>query len=85
MAQFFKPQHKASSKAKRQLPVVTLEISGFTLNGQGLCKSHSPVVIVSGALPGETVIVQITAQKKQVWLGSVISVITSHAQRIAAP
>ena len=85
MAQFFKPQHKASSKAKRQLPVVTLEISGFTLNGQGICKSHSPVVIVSGALPGETVIVQITAQKKQVWLGSVISVITSHAQRIAAP
>ena len=85
MAQFFKPQHKVSSKAKRPLPVVTLEISGFTLNGQGICKSHSPVVIVSGALPGETVKVQITAQKKQVWLGSVISVITPHAQRIAAP
>lgn len=85
MAQFFKPRHKASSKAKRQLPIVTLEISGFTLNGQGICKSHSPVVIVSGALPGETVKVQITAQKKQVWLGSVISVITPHAQRIAAP
>lgn len=85
MAQFFKPQHRKSSAAKRQLPIVTLEITSFTLNGQGICKSHSPVVIVAGALPGETVKVQITSQKKQVWLGSVISVISAHPKRIAAP
>lgn len=84
MAQFFKA-NKPKRRGTPSLPALTIRIDALTLQGQGLCKSHSPIIIVDGALPGETVKVTVTQQKKKVWFAKVIQVIEPHSQRISAP
>ena len=84
MAQFFKAK-KAKRRSTPSLKALTITIDALTLQGQGLCKSHVPIIIVDGALPGETVKVTITQQKKKVWFAKVLQVLESHPQRIAAP
>lgn len=84
MAQFFKA-NKPKRRGTPSLPALTITIDALTLQGQGLCKSHVPIIIVDGALPGETVKVSVTQQKKKVWFAKVLQVLESHPQRIAAP
>mgnify|MGYP000159163160 CR=1 FL=1 len=76
----------AASSATQSLgkDMMDITIDSFTLQGQGLCKSHQPIIFVDGALPGEAVRVRITEKRKKVWFAQLTHIHTPHAQRISS-
>jgi 23S rRNA (uracil1939-C5)-methyltransferase len=75
--------YQEKPKAKKSAPsVIRLTIDDWDALGQGVCRQHAPVVIVEGALPGETCDVLIQQRKKNVWLGKVNKVHQAHDQRV---
>ncbi|MGI2259121.1 23S rRNA (uracil(1939)-C(5))-methyltransferase RlmD [Shewanella sp. GXUN23E] len=62
MAQFFKAKPNRSKQLSAKL---SLQVNGLDHLGAGIAQHQGKVVFIPGALPGETVSVQLTEQKKQ--------------------
>ncbi|MBU2977666.1 23S rRNA (uracil(1939)-C(5))-methyltransferase RlmD [Alteromonas sp. C1M14] len=71
MVSFYKP----STGKKAQTPRRTVTVDTWDMLGQGVCTQAQPVLFVEGALPGETVEVNVHKQQKRVAYGSVHRVI----------
>ncbi len=97
MVQIYQPgrgRKSGAGKSSRRNPavkstpvstsVLELFIDDWDHQGQGVSRSHQPVVFVEGALPGETCKVRITEQKKRVWQGQAIEVLQASAARKTA-
>ncbi|MCY7294293.1 23S rRNA (uracil(1939)-C(5))-methyltransferase RlmD [Alteromonas sp. a30] len=82
MVKAFRPPKKTHhKKGKTSHQALRLEIDSLDHEGLGVAKQHSPIVFVSGALPGETCLVDITEQKKQVFKGRVKQVLQASRHR----
>lgn len=78
MAQFFKPQKKKTLNTKhKELTVLRLDHQG-----DGLAFDHQKPVFISGALPSETVVVQLTEDKRQYARAKLIKVLTPSESRV---
>ena len=65
---------------------VTLEISAIVAGGDGLARDDAGrVTFVTGALPGETVEVDVHHRKKDFARGTVTAVLTASPDRVAEP
>jgi tRNA/tmRNA/rRNA uracil-C5-methylase (TrmA/RlmC/RlmD family) len=65
---------------------VTLYIDSMANGGQGVGRLDGRVVFVRGAIPGETVRVQLTnTRKKSWWAGEVTEVIEASSDRVVPP
>jgi 23S rRNA (uracil1939-C5)-methyltransferase len=68
------------------VPSIELDITKLVAGGDGIGREVSGrVVFVSGALPGERVLVDITEQKKDFARGELLQVLTSAPERVAPP
>ncbi|MBC3766863.1 23S rRNA (uracil(1939)-C(5))-methyltransferase RlmD [Neptunicella marina] len=80
MVQIFKAPKKSPKKntpLKRSLSIDTVDHHGV-----GVCRSHSPVVFVEQALPGEQCDVLIHEQKKHLWRGKTVKVVKASEARV---
>lgn len=72
MVQIYKPPRKARSRKPNK---VTVTIDDIDHLGQGVCRSHKPVLFVQGALPEEQVEVDVREQKAKFWQGIATKII----------
>lgn len=79
MARFFKPSKKPSDVGQ----VVFAKVDHLDHEGTGVCPDHSPVLFVTGGLPGERCEVLITEAKKRFWRGRVIAPLDPSDERQA--
>ncbi|QJR80265.1 23S rRNA (uracil(1939)-C(5))-methyltransferase RlmD [Alteromonas pelagimontana] len=77
MANFYTPTKR---KLVKQTPI-TVYIDEMDMQGQGVSTSHSPVLFVEGALPGETCEVVIFQRQKQFAKARLLKVLIPSAQR----
>lgn len=63
----------------------TLTIDGFTHGGDGVGRLDGKAVFVPGALPGETVTVTLTEQKKRFARGTLNAVLVAAPERVTPP
>jgi len=73
--------------SKSKLPVqkkelITISITGFSHDGTGIGRYGGLAVFVPGALPGETVLAEITALKKNYALARLLDITAASEQRI---
>ena len=90
----FKPQKKRApqvrgQQSKRNAAVpsepVTVVIDSLNHDGQGVSRSRDKVLFVEGALPGETVDVQITQAQRSFDVGQIKQVISPSSERVEPP
>lgn len=67
MAQIFKPRPKAKTPLLQRTSVVIDDVDYL---GQGVCRTHKPLLFVQGGLPGEQVELEVTSQKNNFWQGT---------------
>lgn len=77
MAQFFKPQKKSTHSQRIEFMVDTLDHHCV-----GIGRHQGKAIFVEGALPGETVKVRITEEKKQYGHAALQQVVTPASNRI---
>lgn len=80
MVSFYKPAKKTSRQAGPRV-LSRIYIDELDMQGQGVSTTHQPVLFVDGALPGETVDVQVTQSQKHVLKGKIKKLITPAADR----
>jgi 23S rRNA (uracil1939-C5)-methyltransferase len=72
--------------ARTLADTVTLDVTGVVAGGDGIAREESGrVVFVEGALPGETVEVALTTQKKDFARGVVTRVVDASPDRVTPP
>ncbi|MBR9726519.1 23S rRNA (uracil(1939)-C(5))-methyltransferase RlmD [Shewanella intestini] len=79
MAQFYKPK---ANKSKQLSSKMSLQVTALDHLGAGIAQHQGKVVFVPGALPTETVTVQLTEQKKSFAKAKLIKVEQPSAQRV---
>lgn len=90
MVQIFrapKGNNKAGNKQGRKAPhhhqqKLELTIDQLDHHGQGVCRSHQPVVFVDNALPGEVCQISVSDKKSRFWKSTATHIIQPSAQRI---
>lgn len=75
MAQFFKA--KKVTKSTKSI-FIDIDVDDMDHQGNGICLSHKPIVVVPAAIPGESYRVQILTKKQRVWYGRINKVLTSN-------
>lgn len=83
MVQFFKAKKQSPSRKNRNQEKVSLEILEVAVNvidhnGNGICLSHKPIIVVPASIPGELYHVQILSKKQKVWHGKIVKVLQGH-------
>jgi 23S rRNA (uracil1939-C5)-methyltransferase len=82
MAQFFKAKKNKKENADIFMNV---EVDVIDHQGNGLCLSHQPIIVVPGAISGEQYRVQINTKKKRAWYGNIVKVLKANeAARVPA-
>jgi 23S rRNA (uracil1939-C5)-methyltransferase len=89
VVQFFKPSgsSKQSRKNKASVPKgkpQTLYIDVLDQHGKGIALSTHPITVIEGALPKETLSVQLLSESKNVRQGKIVSIETPSPERINA-
>lgn len=79
MAQFFKAKPNSSKQLSAKL---SLSVNQLDHLGAGIAQHQGKVVFIPGALPGETVTVQLTEQKKNYARAKLIKVDTPSSERV---
>jgi 23S rRNA (uracil1939-C5)-methyltransferase len=79
MVQFYRDKPPVLSAKKTQVTIDSLDTFG-----QGVSRHQGKPLFVTGALPGETVEVLITEQKRQFARGQVLKLLSESPQRVAA-
>lgn len=79
MAQFFKAKPNSSKQLSAKL---SLSVNQLDHLGAGIAQHQGKVVFIPGALPGETVTVQFTEQKKNYARAKLIKVDTPSSERV---
>ena len=80
MAQFFKAKPNSSKQLSAKL---SLSVNQLDHLGAGIAQHQGKVVFIPGALPDETVTVQLTEQKKNYARAKLIKVDTPSSERVA--
>ncbi|WOT06131.1 23S rRNA (uracil(1939)-C(5))-methyltransferase RlmD [Shewanella youngdeokensis] len=80
MAQFFKAKPNSSKQLSSKL---SLTVNRLDHLGAGIAEHQGKVVFINGALPGETVQVQLTEQKKKFSKAKLLKVENPSSQRVA--
>ena len=80
MAQFFKAQKQSSSRHNRNakqsvLEQIEISVDVIDHQGNGICLSHKPIVVIPAAIPDETYRVQILSKKQKVWHAKIVKVL----------
>lgn len=78
MARFFQPQKKTLDTKHKVMTVVRLDH-----HGDGVALEGKKPIFVSGVLPGEEILVQLTEDKRQYGRAKLIKIIQPSAERIA--
>ncbi|WP_088329862.1 23S rRNA (uracil(1939)-C(5))-methyltransferase RlmD [Lacimicrobium sp. SS2-24] len=78
MVQIYKAARKKATPAKD----LKLKVDALDHHGNGVSRSHQPVVFVEGALPGEVVMARVQARKKRFWQAQTHKVIQASPERI---
>ncbi|MFT5542487.1 MAG: 23S rRNA (uracil1939-C5)-methyltransferase [Glaciecola sp.] len=75
MAQFF----KAKRNVKTQTAVFNnIAVDVIDHQGNGICLSHKPIIVVPGAIAGEQYRVEIHTKKKRAWYGTITKVLKAN-------
>lgn len=64
---------------------ITAEIDGFTHGGEGVARVEGKAVFVPDTLPGETVVLRVTDDRKRWARGEVLEVVAASADRVEPP
>jgi 23S rRNA (uracil1939-C5)-methyltransferase len=83
VVQFFKAKKQSLSRKNRTQEKVSLESLEMSVdvidhNGNGICLSHKPIIVVPASIPGELYRVQILSKKQKVWHGKIGKVLQGH-------
>ncbi|WP_412972315.1 23S rRNA (uracil(1939)-C(5))-methyltransferase RlmD [Glaciecola sp. MF2-115] len=83
MAQFFKAKKQSSSRHQRNakqevLEKIDIAVDVIDHQGNGICLSHKPIVVIPAAIPGEQYRVQILSKKQKVWHAKILKVLQAH-------
>ncbi|MEZ9196607.1 23S rRNA (uracil(1939)-C(5))-methyltransferase RlmD [Shewanella sp. 10N.286.54.B9] len=79
MAQFFKAKPNRSKQLSSKL---SLNVTQLDHLGAGIAHHQGKIVFINGALPGETVQVQLTEQKKKFSRAKLLKVETASSERV---
>ncbi|ABZ75787.1 RNA methyltransferase, TrmA family [Shewanella halifaxensis HAW-EB4] len=80
MAQFFKAKPNTSKQLSSKL---SLKVTQLDHLGAGIAHHDGKIVFINGALPGETVSVQLTEQKKKFARAKLLKIDKASAQRVS--
>jgi 23S rRNA (uracil1939-C5)-methyltransferase len=83
VVQFFKAKKQSPSRKNRTQEKVSLESLEMSVdvidhNGNGICLSHKPIIVVPASIPGELYRVQLFSKKQKVWHGKIVKVLQGH-------
>jgi 23S rRNA (uracil1939-C5)-methyltransferase len=83
MAQFFKAKKQTSSRQQGQskesaLEKIDIAVDVIDHQGNGICLSHKPIVVIPAAIPGGQYRVQVLSKKQKVWHAKIIKVLQAH-------
>lgn len=83
MVQFFKATKQSPSRNNRiqeksSLESLEMSVDVIDHNGNGICLSHQPIIVVPASIPGELYRVQILSKKQKVWHGKIVKVLQGH-------
>ncbi|MCE0493411.1 23S rRNA (uracil(1939)-C(5))-methyltransferase RlmD [Vibrio salinus] len=78
MARFFQPKKKTEINRKHQ----SITIARLDHLGSGIAYQNKKPIFIEGALPGETVVYQLTESKSKYSRGKLIKVLTASEERV---